>query len=73
MCIRDRVGNAPDLTIDHEELFSRLATTGWLGLAESYMAGEWRTEKLSDVLVALLSVGYRPRGRLSSALSLIHI
>ncbi|MCK2200094.1 class I SAM-dependent methyltransferase [Corynebacterium callunae] len=64
------VGNAPDLTIDHEELFSRLATTGWLGLAESYMAGEWRTEKLSDVLVALLSVGYCPRGRLSSAFHL---
>ncbi|MFP7365804.1 cyclopropane-fatty-acyl-phospholipid synthase family protein [Corynebacterium callunae] len=64
------VGNAPDLTIDHEELFSRLATTGWLGLAESYMAGEWRTEKLADVLLGLLSVGFRPRGRLASAFSL---
>ncbi|WP_080794973.1 SAM-dependent methyltransferase [Corynebacterium pacaense] len=56
-------GANADLTVDQEELFPRLAASGWLGLAESYMAGEWRTEKLADVLAALLATGYRPRGR----------
>lgn len=66
----DLLGDEPDLTIDHEELFSRLAATGWLGLAESYMAGEWHSDKLTDVLTALLGVGYRPRGRFQSAFTL---
>lgn len=64
------LGDEPDLTIDYETLFSRLATTGWLGLAESYMAGEWKTDKLADVLTALLGTGFRPRGRLLSAFHL---
>lgn len=64
------VGDAPDLTVDHEQLFARLAATGWLGLAESYMAGEWRTEKLADVLTALLSTGFRPRGTMTSSFRL---
>ncbi|WP_041631800.1 class I SAM-dependent methyltransferase [Corynebacterium maris] len=56
----------PDLVIDHEELFDRVAVSGWLGLAESYMAGEWHTrdsDALVDVLQALISAGYRPRVR----------
>ncbi|ALC05829.1 hypothetical protein CDES_07080 [Corynebacterium deserti GIMN1.010] len=64
------VGSEPDLIVEHEELFSRLAASGWLGLAESYMAGEWRAEKLSDVLTALLGAGYKPRGKLSGSFSL---
>ncbi|ANE03996.1 SAM-dependent methyltransferase [Corynebacterium crudilactis] len=64
------VGNDPDLIIDQEELFSRLAASGWLGLAESYMAGEWRTDNLADVLTALLGSGYKPRGKLASAFTL---
>ena len=56
----------PDLVIDHEELFDRVAVSGWLGLAESYMAGEWHTrdsDALVEVLQALISAGYRPRVR----------
>lgn len=52
---------SPDLVVEHEELFARLAVSGWLGLAEGYMAGEWRSERLTEVLTALLSVGYQPR------------
>ncbi len=51
----------PHLIVDHEELFPRLAVSGWLGLAESYLAGEWRSERLVEVLTALLQVNYRPR------------
>lgn len=52
-------GNEPDLIVDHEELFPRLADSGWLGLAESYLAGEWRTPQLRRVLVKLLGAGYK--------------
>lgn len=64
------VGDDRDLIVDHEELFSRLAASGWLGLAESYMAGEWRTSKLADVLTALLGAGFRPRGKLAGKFQL---
>lgn len=63
-------GQSPDITVDHEQLFPRLAVSGWLGLAESYMAGEWHAGKLADVLTSLLATGYRPRGRYNSALRL---
>lgn len=53
-------GDSPDVIVDHEELFPRLVEGGWLGLAESYMAGEWRAAELSEVLAALLRVGYQP-------------
>lgn len=49
-----------DLVVEHSELFVRLARRGWLGLAESYMAGEWRTDALAKVLRALISTRYRP-------------
>lgn len=51
-----------DLIVEREELFSRLAASGWLGVAEGYLAGEWRTDSLTDVLAAFLRTGYRPRG-----------
>ncbi|APT88864.1 cyclopropane-fatty-acyl-phospholipid synthase [Corynebacterium frankenforstense DSM 45800] len=51
---------SPDLVVEHEELFARLGTSGWLGLAESFMAGEWHAEDLAAVLRALISTGYRP-------------
>ncbi|WP_288831713.1 class I SAM-dependent methyltransferase [uncultured Corynebacterium sp.] len=52
-----------DLVVEHAELFARIADGGWVGLAEGYMAGEWRADSLVDVLAALLEAGYRPRGR----------
>lgn len=52
-----------DLIVDHEELFPRLARNGWVGLAESWMAGEWRARDLAHVLSSLLRVDYRPRRR----------
>ncbi len=51
----------PDLIVDHEALFSRIAAAGWLGLAEGYMAGEWRTDRLVHVLTELLRADFRPR------------
>lgn len=56
----------PDLIIDHEFFFHRIAQAGWLGLVESYMAGEWRTPdsaSLVKVLTRLLATGYAPRGK----------
>ena len=52
----------PDLVVEHDALFPRLAVSGWLGLAESFMAGEWHSDRLTDVLEALIGTGYRPRG-----------
>ena len=61
--------SSPDLTVDHAELFDRIAANGWIGLAEGYMAGEWRTETPEDlvkVLGALLRVEYNPKTKLAS-------
>ncbi|KQB85630.1 SAM-dependent methyltransferase [Corynebacterium oculi] len=56
----------PDLVVERDELFYRIAASGWLGLAESYMAGEWHAPDLHEVLTALLRVGYKPpRGEVS--------
>lgn len=54
-------GHEPDLTVLHEQLFARIANAGWLGLAEGFMAEEWDSEQLVDILLKLLKVGYRPR------------
>ncbi len=54
-------GQDPDLTVFHEQLFSRIANAGWLGLAEGFMAEEWGSERLVEVLVRLLQAEYRPR------------
>ncbi|MEJ6012243.1 class I SAM-dependent methyltransferase [Corynebacterium sp. H127] len=54
-------GPHPDVVVLHEELFVRLAESGWLGLAESYMAGEWTAEDLPAVLAKLLASGFSLR------------
>lgn len=51
---------APDLVVDREALFARLGTAGWLGLGESYLAGEWRSRNLTVVLKALIQQGFSP-------------
>lgn len=59
-------GAQPDLIIDQESLFARIAQAGWLGFVESYLAGEWRTPDsaaLVKVLTRLLATGYAPRGK----------
>lgn len=53
-------GDDPDLVVEHEELFVRLAERGWVGFAESYMAGEWRSDRLVTVLSGLLASGFKP-------------
>ena len=53
-----------DLVVDHAQLFDRIALKGWVGFAEGYMAGEWRTDTSSDlvkVLKGLLVSGYSPK------------
>ncbi|MBI8988832.1 class I SAM-dependent methyltransferase [Corynebacterium meridianum] len=57
------VPGGADLTVENEELFLRLADSGWLGLAEGYMAGEWRSRDLVTSLAGLLECGFAPRGR----------
>lgn len=55
--------SGPDLLVEHDALFARIADSGWLGMAESYMAGEWLTpssDKLVEVLTKLLRHGYSP-------------
>lgn len=52
------------LTVEHAEVFTRIAAGGWVGFAEGYLAGEWTTpssQALVDALVALIETGYRPR------------
>lgn len=53
----------PDLVVVHDELFVRLAESGWLGLAEGYLAGEWTAPNLTEVLTKLLETGYQPQGK----------
>ncbi|HAT1309513.1 TPA: SAM-dependent methyltransferase [Corynebacterium striatum] len=58
--------DGPDMEVLHDALFTRIAATGWLGFAESYLAGEWTTEnseKLVKVLRCLLQTGYRPKAK----------
>ncbi|MDY5784653.1 MULTISPECIES: class I SAM-dependent methyltransferase [unclassified Corynebacterium] len=53
-----------DIAVEHEELFTRLATSGWVGLAEGFMAGEWTvsdTDALVGVVESLIRSGYRPK------------
>lgn len=56
-------GAEPDIVIEHAALFTRIAASGWVGLAEGFMAGEWRardSHTLVDVLSALISHNYAP-------------
>ena len=59
-------GDGADITVERAEVFQRIAASGWVGLAEGYMAGEWSTggsQQLVGVLTALLRTGYCPRTR----------
>lgn len=59
----------PDITVDYDALFARIAVNGWVGLAESYMASEWSTrdsDTLVKVLSRLISAGYHPRTKLAA-------
>lgn len=62
--------HGPDLLVEHDALFFRLARSGWLGLAEGYMAGEWLTsdsDALVDVLEKLIRSGYNPSAQAPKA------
>lgn len=48
-------GMPPFLDARDGRLIDRIVARGWLGLAESYMAGEWGAEPLPQVLGVLLS------------------
>lgn len=53
-----------DLKVEYDSLFARIASSGWLGVAESYLAGEWTTpstDKLVHVLTRLVQCGYSPK------------
>ncbi|GGG67886.1 class I SAM-dependent methyltransferase [Corynebacterium pelargi] len=54
-------GADADLRVLEDALFLRIADAGWLGLAESYMAGEWLSSNLPHVLQRLLETGYAPK------------
>lgn len=58
--IRLQPTDAADMRIDHGALFKRIARFGWLGFAESYMAGEWESEDLPSLLSCLLKERYDP-------------
>lgn len=50
--------------VEHDAVFRRVADSGWVGLAEGFLAGEWSVESsaaLVDALAALLKVNYAPR------------
>lgn len=51
-------------------LYARIADSGWLGLGESYLAGEWDSDTLPETLAALLAAGLDagPGGRLGRGL-----
>ena len=59
------VGLDGDLVVHSDALFYRIAEAGWLGLGESYMAGEWDATDLGSVLRKLIAVGYQPKRRLT--------
>ncbi|WKD59321.1 class I SAM-dependent methyltransferase [Corynebacterium caspium] len=50
----------PDVRVQHEAVFYRIAASGWLGFTEGYMAGEWSAHNLSEVLEKLIKVGFNP-------------
>lgn len=60
----EEAGTEPDLQVNHDALFMRIADSGWLGFAESFLAGEWETpdsDRLVKVLGQLIEAGYNPR------------
>lgn len=59
----DRYGVALDgsgsttMLVEDDTFYSRLAESDWLGLGESYMAGEWTSNQLPEVLAKLIESG----------------
>ncbi|SDS07971.1 class I SAM-dependent methyltransferase [Corynebacterium timonense] len=54
------------IVVARPEVFARIADSGWVGLAEGFMAGEWSatsTDALVDALESLIRGGYRPKAR----------
>lgn len=50
--------------VRHDALFRRIAASGWVGLAEGYLAGEFVAsggDALAEVLTGLLGSGFRPK------------
>lgn len=57
-------GRGAELRVEYDMLFRRIAESGWVGLAEGFMAGEWfatSSEVLVDVLTKLIQSNYRPK------------
>ncbi|MCI6207487.1 MAG: cyclopropane-fatty-acyl-phospholipid synthase [Corynebacterium glucuronolyticum] len=61
------LGTGADFTVESDALFYRLAESGWLGLGESYMAGEWHATDLPTVIRRLISVAYLPKRKLRTS------
>lgn len=61
------LGTGADCTVESDALFYRLAESGWLGLGESYMAGEWHATDLPTVIRRLISVAYLPKRKLRTS------
>lgn len=53
--------NDIDISVEQDVLFARIADSGWLGLAEGFMAGEWHTADLVGALSTLIASGYHPK------------
>ncbi|WP_290343229.1 class I SAM-dependent methyltransferase [Corynebacterium auris] len=54
------------VVVERPEVFRRIWESGWVGLAEGFMAGEWSTsnsDALVEALAALIRAGYRPKTR----------
>ncbi|WP_295624502.1 class I SAM-dependent methyltransferase [uncultured Corynebacterium sp.] len=61
-CVRHGVdlegdGSASILVRDPDAMFRRLAEADWVGLGESFLAGEWESETLPSTLSALIDAG----------------
>ena len=57
-------GDEPALVVAHADVFARIAASGWIGLAEGYLAGEWETadsDALVTVLRGLIAAKYCPK------------
>ncbi|MDR6277367.1 class I SAM-dependent methyltransferase [Corynebacterium suicordis] len=48
-------GSTPHMVVRDGQVIDRVVASGWLGLAEGYLAGEWDAEPLPEVLGVLLS------------------
>lgn len=63
-------GSLPNMVVTDGTVIDRIVARGWLGLAEGYLAGEWRAEPLPEVLKVLLEQPFE--GKLGEFLSRRH-